>query len=130
LGLAVPYGMVAYDDSRMLATINKIEADLYHGAGYKRYARDTYFGGGDWVLLAAWKGWYDILSGERQKADKIRAWIESVADTSGRLPEQVPIQLNESFYYQQWVDQWGEIAKPLLWSHAMYLIMVSALGKF
>lgn len=129
LGLAVPYGLVAYDDPRMLATAAKIEADLYHGAGVKRYAKDTYYGGGDWVLLAAWKGWFDLMNGERQKAEAVCTWIESVANSSGQLPEQVPLALIDSSYYSEWVDRWGEIAKPLLWSHAMYLILMNALGK-
>lgn len=129
LGLSVPYGLVEHDDPRMLATMARIEADLYHGGGLKRYALDTYYGGGDWVLLAAWKGWYDIVNGEPQKAEAVRDWIESVADPSGQLAEQVPLTLNDPSYYSYWVKQWGEIATPLLWSHAMYLILMNALGK-
>ncbi len=129
LGLSIPYDLVDHDDPRMLATKSRIEADLYHGAGVKRYAQDTYYGGGDWVLLAAWKGWYDVLNGEHQKAENVRAWIESAANLSGQLPEQVPLTLNEPSYYQYWVERWGEIATPLLWSHAMYLILMNALGE-
>jgi len=129
LGLSIPYRLVDHDDPRMLGTKRRIEADLYHGAGVKRYTKDTYYGGGDWVLIAAWKGWYDVLNGERQKAERMRAWIESTANPSGQLPEQVPLTLNEPVYYQHWVERWGEIATPLLWSHAMYLILMNALGK-
>ncbi len=129
LGLALPYGLVALDDPRMKATVARIESDLYHAGGVQRYAKDTYFGGGEWVLLAAWLGWYDALTGRRQQAQEIRAWIESVADANGELPEQVPQVLNDPASYQPWVDRWGRIAQPLLWSHAMYLLLVDALGE-
>lgn len=128
LGLSLPYGMVSLDDPRMLATVAKIETDLYHAGGVQRYAKDTYFGGGEWILLAAWLGWYDALTGRRQEAQEIRAWIESVADANGELPEQVPQMLNDPASYQPWVDRWGRIAQPLLWSHAMYLLLVDSLG--
>jgi hypothetical protein len=44
------------------------------------------------------------------------------------LPEQVPQTLNNEAYYQPWVERWGKIAQPLLWSHAMYLLLVEVLG--
>ena len=127
LGLALPYGLVDLDDPRMLATIARIESDLYHAGGVQRYAKDTYFGGGEWVLLSAWLGWYKALTGHRRQAQEIRSWIEATADLSGQLPEQVPQILNDPASYQPWVDRWGEIARPLLWSHAMYLLLVDAL---
>lgn len=128
LGLTLPYGLVALDDPRMLATVARIESDLYHTGGVQRYAQDTYFGGGEWVLLSAWLGWYDALTGRRQQAQEIRAWIEAAADATGQLPEQVPQVLNDKASYQPWVDRWGNIARPLLWSHAMYLLLIDALG--
>jgi len=127
LGLALPYGLVPLDDPRMLNTIARIEADLYHAGGVQRYAQDTYFGGGEWVLLSAWLGWYHALTGNRQRALEIRSWIEAAADSSGQLPEQVPQVLNDPDSYQPWVGRWGEIARPLLWSHAMYLILTDTL---
>jgi len=51
------------------------------------------------------------------------SWIEKQADEDGNLPEQVPNNLNDPDYYPIWIQKWGEIAKPLLWSHAMYLIL-------
>jgi GH15 family glucan-1,4-alpha-glucosidase len=129
IGLCLPYELVGPDDPRMIATISKIKADLYNGRGLKRYKEDTYYGGGDWVLLAAWLGWYDARIGQRKAAIALRDWIESVADESGQLPEQVPFALNAPSQYEYWVNRWGEIARPLLWSHAMYLILVNELAK-
>jgi GH15 family glucan-1,4-alpha-glucosidase len=122
LGLAVPYRVVAHDDPLMQATVRKIEADLVSG-GVHRYAKDTYYGGGEWVLLAGWLGWYYALAGDHTRAQELAAWIDAQAGETGDLPEQVPQHLNDPSFYQPWVDRWGPIARPLLWSHANYLIL-------
>ncbi len=127
LGLAVPYRVVAPDDPLMQATVARIERDLRRGGGLHRYAADTYYGGGEWVLLTAWLGWYNTLVGERQQAELARKWIEAQADVQGWLPEQVPATLNDPTYCAPWRERWGEIASPLLWSHAMYLILCARL---
>ena len=124
LGLAVPYGVFAPDDRRVAATVAAIEATLRRGAsGVRRYARDTYYGGGEWILLTAWLGWYYAACGEREKVAAILSWIEAEAEGQGNLPEQVPNNLNDPSYYPQWVAHWGPIASPLLWSHAKYVIL-------
>ncbi len=58
LGLAVPYGVVPPDDPLMLRTVEHMEATILHAGGLHRYAEDSYFGGGAWILLTAWLGWY------------------------------------------------------------------------
>jgi GH15 family glucan-1,4-alpha-glucosidase len=60
IGLAIPYGVIALDDPLMLKTIEHIESTILHENGLHRYAKDSYFGGGAWVLLTAWLGWYYI----------------------------------------------------------------------
>ena len=127
LGLAVPYGIVAVDDSVMRATVKKIDTELRKGGGVHRYARDTYYGGGEWVLLTAWLGWYYKLAGELDKAIEALVWVESQADESGHLPEQVPVNLNDRSYYEPWRQRWGDIASPLLWSHAKHVILRSVI---
>jgi len=57
------------------------------------------------------------------KARKLLSWIEKQADEKSNLPEQVPNNLNNPDHYSIWIKEWGKIAKPLLWSHAMYLIL-------
>ncbi len=123
LGLAVPYQLVDLDDPRFTATLERIESSLVKGGGVHRYPTDTYYGGGEWILLAAWLGWAYALRGQTSRAEELLAWIESQADSAGNLPEQVPASLNDPNYYQPWIRRWGEIAKPLLWSHAQYLIL-------
>ncbi len=136
LGLAVPYGVVAPGDPRMLATVAEIERTLLHG-GVHRYPTDTYYGGGAWLLLTAWLGWYysqlDAQSAgdgrpprPRPTGPELLAWIEQQAAPDGSLPEQVPAALNDPAFYPSWVKQWGPIATPLLWSHAKYIILKKA----
>jgi len=127
LGLAIPYAVAKPDDPVMQATIAKIEADLRRGGGLHRYAADTYYGGGEWVLLTAWLGWYYAQAGEEDKAEAARRWIEAQADAQGQLPEQVPLTLNDPSYYAPWRERWGEIARPLLWSHAKHIVLHRAL---
>lgn len=123
LGLCVPYCVVKSDDPIMLRTVKQIELTILHEGGLHRYAKDSYFGGGEWILLTAWLAWYWQEAGETEKAWQLRHWIEAQADEHGWLPEQVPVALNDESMYAPWVQRWGPIANPLLWSHAEYLIL-------
>jgi len=122
LGLATPYRVVEPDDPRLQTTLNRIEQELMNGGGLHRYAADTYYGGGEWVLLTAWLAWHHRLLGQDERARTLLQWVEEQADEEGRLPEQVPASLNDPSFYPVWVERWGTVARPLLWSHAMYLI--------
>lgn len=129
LGLAAPYGMFSVGDPRMIATSQAIETTLQRNGGVHRYTADTYYGGGAWILLTAWLGWYslDLDSGEagQRKALQALDWIERQANAAGWLPEQVPLDLNDPSFYDPWLKRWGPIANPLLWSHANYIILKS-----
>lgn len=129
LGLSTPYRAVEPGDARMVATARRIASDLCKGGVY-RYQRDTYYGGGQWILLAAWLGWYYCEIGQPEKANQMRNWVENQADEHGWLPEQIPTGLNDPSYYQPWLQRWGPIANPLLWSHANYLILCKALEQY
>ena len=132
LALAVPYGVVAPDDPIMLKTVEQIEATILHGRGLHRYAKDSYYGGGAWILLTAWLGWYyaellaarpDLEAGLKQKIQTCQTWIESRAMDKLYLPELVSENLNFPAYLSTWKNRWGDIASPLLWSHANYIIL-------
>jgi GH15 family glucan-1,4-alpha-glucosidase len=128
LGLSVPYRVLSPGDPIMRQTVERIEEDLHcRGGGVHRYTDDTYYGGGEWVLLAAWLGWYYTKAGERDNAGELQRWIEAQADADGCLPEQVSAHLLAPEHCGPWVERWGPVAKPLLWSHAMYLILHHAL---
>jgi GH15 family glucan-1,4-alpha-glucosidase len=129
VGLATPYKVFALDDPRIRATIEQVDTTLrVDGGGVHRYLADTYFGGGEWVVLAGWLGWYYAEVGEQARAMELLTWMEAQADVKGDLPEQVPMTLNDESYYEPWVERWGNIAQPLLWSHANYLILSKALS--
>jgi len=121
--LAVPFEVVGLRDPVFTKTVSKIEEDLLHSGGMHRYKKDTYYGGGEWVLLSCWMGWYYSKMGDRDKAESILKWVEKAADKNGNLPEQVCEHMNESDRYSYWLNLWGEPATPLLWSHAMYIIL-------
>lgn len=124
-----PFRVFEADHPAMRATLDKIAADLRTGqGGIRRYASDTYYGGGEWLLLTAWYGWVALAQGRRREAEAALDWIVSKADAIGRLPEQVPDALPTRDAYDDWVRRWGTPAKPLLWSHAMFLVLYSRLS--
>ena len=69
------------------------------------------------------------LAREAEKAKGLLTWIESVADSHGDLPEQVNEHTLAPKMFPVWKERWGPVASPLLWSHAMYLILVQALKE-
>jgi GH15 family glucan-1,4-alpha-glucosidase len=132
LGLAVPYGVVSPDDPIMIRSVEYIESTILQDGGVHRYAEDSYFGGGAWILLTAWLGWYyselaakrpDLASDLQPKIQTCMNWIETQAEGDHYLPEQVPENLNHPPYLTTWVERWGDIASPLLWSHANYILL-------
>lgn len=127
LALSVPYGLVGPQSAHMQATVARIEARLCHKGGVHRYAQDTYYGGGEWLLLAAWLGWYYACVGQSERARKLLQWVAAQSDEAGNLPEQTVDCLIAPDYFERWVEMRGPVATPLLWSHAMYLILEAAL---
>jgi GH15 family glucan-1,4-alpha-glucosidase len=127
LGVAVPYGLLSPTDPIMQRTVARIERELHaHHSGVHRHMEDVYYGGGAWVLLALWLAWYYLEAGNRAKADELIAWSEQQADANLDLPEQVNTVMLAPDHYDEWVKRRGEIAVPLLWTHAKYLIVRSS----
>lgn len=128
LWATVPNRLVDLHDPVFTKTLAKIEQDLhYPSGGVYRYKADTYFGGGEWLLLTAWLGWVYVELGQVEKAQLLLYWIEQQATPEGYLPEQVSDHLLDSSRYAEWEAKWGTVATPLLWSHAMYLILKTKL---
>ncbi len=129
LWLALPFDLVAVDHPVMAATAARIQRDLtVDGGGVRRYLGDTFYGGGEWILLTAWLGWYHAARGNHAEAIAHRTWIEGHATDQGHLPEQVTGNPQQPDMVQPWIDQWGPVATPLLWSHAMYLVLIDAIA--
>jgi len=130
IGLAIPYETFPADHPLVVKTIQAIETGIrYPEGGVYRYKEDVYYGGGEWVLLTAWLGWYYALTGSGSKAENILHWIEAQADENGYLAEQYNDHCLAPKQYVPWVSKWGPVAKPLLWSHAMYIILANALQQ-
>lgn len=140
ISLAVPYQVFPIDDETIKTTVNEIQKTIGKYVGVHRYAKDSYYGGGEWILLTAWLGWYKIRLAKqtfgkeaaflREEAIQHLEWITNRAGTGcseGWLPEQVSEHLNFPEYLGLWEDRWGQSANPLLWSHAMFLILYKEL---
>src|SRR5690606_3021118 len=120
--LAVVYPMRVIEPTSAigLSTIAAIDAELNVGGGVHRYRADTFFGGGQWPLLSCMLGLAFSAAGLPDRARGQLRWSAGTADDAGLMPEQVPDHLLDSSKRQEWVDRWGPVAKPLLWTHAMY----------
>jgi len=124
----VPFGVVEPGHPVAEATLAKIEADLCVDGGVHRYTDDVFFGGGQWPLLTCLLGWNHAVAGRRDRAIELLSWATRQADAAGCLPEQVDDHLLWPAKRAEWVDKWGPVAKPLLWSHAMVMILAHSLG--
>lgn len=130
LWTALPYRLVEVTDPCFAATLARIERDLHRpGGGVYRYAADVYYGGGEWPLLTAWLGWAYVELGRIEEARALRRWIEAQVTPTGELAEQALDHLLHPEHRVEWEARWGTNACPLLWSHAMYLILEALLEK-
>ena len=132
LWIAAPYEILAPDHPTFAATLRRIETELVSpDGGVHRYATDTYYGGGEWILLTAALGRVYLrrgARGDRERALRCLRWIEAQAGTDGWLPEQVATHALHPERIDEWLAFWGESASPLLWSHASYLALLTELG--
>lgn len=109
----------------VLGTLDSIKNQLQNpGGGVKRYLGDTYYGGGDWILLEGLLAWNEAAIGNKSFWETARQWFTSVADSQLLLPEQLLQNVQDPKMIAPWEEKWGSVAHPLLWSHAMYLLML------
>lgn len=121
----VPLGLADAEE-----VVPRIERELVSpGGGVHRHADDTYYGGGEWLLLTAMLGWADATAGATREASEKLAWVAAHATPEGHLPEQSRDQLLHPEWWQPWVEKWGPPPCPLLWSHAMFLTLAHELGE-
>jgi len=110
------------------APVAEIESRLVSaGGGVHRHAEDTYYGGGEWLLLTAMLGICYLGLGREDDARAKLDWVAGHADGEGHLPEQAQDHLLDPEMYEPWVERWGPPASPLLWSHAMFLTLATGL---
>lgn len=124
LWLGVPFDVLPLGHPLLEATVERVRRDLTApGGGVYRYLGDTYYGGGEWLLLTSSLAWHDALTGNAATFERSRAWVRAQARPNGDLPEQVVTAAQDEAMIEPWRRRWGEVATPLLWSHAMYLIV-------
>lgn len=124
----VPFGLVEPGSPIAAATLRAVEGDLDVEGGVHRFRTDVFYGGGQWPLLSCLLGWNQAVTGDRAGALAHLLWVADHALPNGDLPEQVADHLLHSERRQEWIDRWGPVATPLLWSHGMFLILADELG--
>src|ERR1700760_4432461 len=88
--MSVPLGVFPAGDPRVVATIDAIKRELVGpSGGVYRYRGDTYYGGGEWLLLTSSLAWHEALAGDRALAAELSEWVRAQAAPNGDLPEQV-----------------------------------------
>lgn len=124
-----PLGVVDASSSVARRTIEVLETHLTVDGGTHRYLGDTFFGGGQWPLLSCFLGLAHDAAGDRTRANELFDWAAATAASSLDMPEQVDHHLIAPGMRQEWIDRWGPVATPLLWSHAMLLRLGIQLGR-
>ncbi len=125
--LIAPLGVIAADTDLASQTLDAVEEALCDDDGVHRFVADTFYGGGRWPLLSCFLGLGRAAQGDTARARELLEWAASTATSEGYLPEQVDGNLLFPERRAEWLDRWGEVATPLLWSHAMVLRLAAAL---
>lgn len=129
LWAVVPFNVFNIEEDVIHNTVKDIEMQLLMDGGVYRYKGDVYYGGGQWLILSCWLGWYYTLKGEKTKAINQIKWVESNIDNMGYIPEQNLDKVMDTDYKDKWNELWGEVASPSLWAHAMYIVLCEALNN-
>ncbi|HOJ01302.1 MAG TPA: glycoside hydrolase family 15 protein [Anaerolineaceae bacterium] len=131
LGLVFPFKLIEPNSTLFEKTLQAIEVDLLTSQyGLHRYSDDSYYGGGEWILLSAWLGCVYMIQHKVAQAIEILAWVESQITPKGYLPEQSGAGFSNARCFHFWMKKWGTIASPLLWSHAMYIILYQSIKQY
>ncbi|HEY4153171.1 MAG TPA: glycoside hydrolase family 15 protein [Pseudolysinimonas sp.] len=126
--LISPMNLFPAHESLGSATLDVVDSVLNVGGGVHRYLDDTFYGGGQWPLLSCMLGLGFEARGDRDRALAQLRWAAHTALAGGQLPEQVADNLLFPERREEWVQRWGGVATPLLWSHAMYVRLAVELG--
>ena len=129
IAAATPLGAIDPQGAVAEATYRRIVTELGPD-GVHRFRADTFFGGGRWVVLAGFVGWHEARTGRHDAALARLVWMADQADVEGNLPEQVTEHALHPEWIAEWVQRWGPVAQPLLWSQAMFLVLAVELGMF
>ncbi len=123
LGLVWPFDIIKADDNRMTNTVKKMEKNIVENGGVHRYQFDYYDGEGSaqegsgaWPILNFWMSIYWSIKGNKTKAKKYFDWVIKRIEPDCLIPEQI-------------FEDSRKGIKPLVWSHAMFIIAAYYLGE-
>lgn len=128
LWLCEPFRVVSPEEPAFVETARAIATELDLDGGTRRYPTDTYYGGGAWPVLTASLGLYYARIGDITAAARCLGWVAERVDDHGRLAEQFGGEGRDPEHYREWLARWGPPAADLIWSHAMFVILATALG--
>lgn len=126
--LISPLGWIE-DLSIVEKTLDAI-SDQLGELGTHRHLEDVYFGGGPWPILSVFLALGRARQGNIYSAKQTLEWVANCANEAQELPEQLATDLLHPEKRQEWIEKWGEPAVPLLWSHAMFLILKKEVEKY
>ena len=118
LGSVIPFNMLGAFQNEVKNTVEKINLNLrtYTG-GYIRFENDSYLGGNNpWPIATLWMSLYNSNIGNKEEARAQIDFIIKTATKHGFLAEQIDNETMQA----KWVIGLG-------WSHAMYVIALSAI---
>ena len=78
LAVATPFGGAHVDLADLAPLVSP-------SGGVHRHLEDTYYGGGEWLLLTAWLGWALAERGRRDEAREKLEWVAAHATAEGHL---------------------------------------------
>ncbi len=128
LAIIAPLGFIDPTSELAARTIDAVRDQLEVNGGMHRFTEDTFFGGGRWPLLTCFLGLCLLEQNDVLGARRALDWAATTALADGQLPEQVGGHLLHPESERFWIDKWGPVATPLLWSHGMFLRLDAALA--
>lgn len=118
LGLAVPFRIIPADSPEMVATVQRLEAEVdYPIDGVGRYKSDLFVGGNPWSLSAIWLGLYFVETGQLGEVKRQLDWCLKHAMLHDLMPEQSDKHSGHP-----------ASAAPLNWSHAWFIVLMQRLA--
>lgn len=126
--LIAPLGWI--EDQLIIDKTLDAISDQLGELGTHRHLEDVYFGGGPWPLLSVFLALGRAQQGDISKAERTLEWVAACANEALELPEQLATDLLHPETRQEWIEKWGVPAEPLLWSHAMFLILKKEVEKY
>jgi GH15 family glucan-1,4-alpha-glucosidase len=124
LWFGVPLGIAPVDSDLYRTTVRCVRDELYvPGGGVRRYQGDTFYGGSQWLLLAASLGWAGIAMGETDLAADFLRGSRAPRTRRATCPHRSPRGVQSLHMLAYWRERGGWTATPLLWSHAVHVIL-------